>query len=293
MKQPIALDLFLLEQLSNNWSDYKIQRSFHKMTEFLEKYHSIPIDNQGGFSDWLNGFRKILNSIQDQNIRKMFKDLLGPRNLKYDRILLFQVEDLLKTLADSTPDKIGLQSESLTKDKIRYYRIDELQQDEYDPRCRLLRYGKIINFKYDTEFYPSNIIAPYIREASKIEYFDPFLFKDQFRKDDAEFLYENLEFCKNPTEIRIYTVPNPLNVLQKEVEIKLTKKYSKSVFKGIFNYYKPIKDVNHDRFIILNHNWVSIFFSTSFNNLRKTGVGKFRNGDAFIMNFCEGRNYYE
>lgn len=293
--QPVALDLRLIEQLRDNWADYKTQREFHKMTEYLEKYHSIPIDNQGGVSEWLTGFRKMLDSIQDQNLRKMFDDLLGPRNMKFTPVMLSQVSDLLKNLAETTPDKIGVQSKSKTEEAIRYYNLIDFNSQEYDTRCRLYRIPKTITFKPGKEFSPAEILAPYIREAKQIEFCDLFLFKNPKFDDDAEFILSVLRLCSKPAEILLHGEPNELNLLQKKTENTIKSLYGDKVYKGVKKYNPPTKDDNHDRFIILDRNKISIRFSSSFNNLRKVAVKEniFKVKDSFIMEFSHGRKYYD
>lgn len=293
--QPVALDLSLLEKLRDNWADYDMQREFHNMAKHLKDFHSIPIDNQNGASEWLKGFRKILDSIQDQNLRKMIDDRLGPRNMNFNPVILSQVTDLLKTLAETTPDKIGVQAKSKTEEAIRYYNLIDFNSQEYDTRCRLYRIPKTITFKPGKEFSPAEILAPYIREAKQIEFCDLFLFKNPKFEDDAEFILSVLRLCFKPAEILLHGEPNELNLLQKKTEKTIKSLYGDKVYKGVKKYNPPTKDDNHDRFIIIDRNKISIRFSSSFNNLRKVSDKEniFKAKDSFIIEISKGRKYYD
>ncbi len=293
--QPIALDLGLIKSIIDGWGDYKVQREFHKMIENLEKFHSVPVDQVDGNSAWQVGYNELLSNIKDQNLNRMFKDLLYPRNsnIKYFHTRLTDNSNLLKTLADSTPDKIGLEVRSHTEEPIKYYDISSFNTIEYNSACRLYRIPKTINIKPGKVFPDLRLFAPYLRDARKIEFCDLFLFKAPKFRDDAEFIYSILRLCNKPEEVHILCEPNPMNLLQKKVEVDIKREFGNKVFQGFKIYNPPAKDVNHDRFIIIDTDKISIRFSCSFNNLRINVRNSFKAKDAFMIEFSKGRKYYD
>lgn len=295
MKQPIAIDLKLLEFIRMHWEDKQINRAYTHMMELLETYHAIPIDDQAGKSDWIDGFDKIIQETNDVNINKAFRDSFTKQNpdLTFVKIKEHISNNLFEKLAEKTPDKIGVKSTSGFDSKIRYYSLSEFKSDNYDSNCRLFRFNKIIRFQPGTLFSPSVILSPFLRDAKRIEYFDRYLFKKEEYTDDVEFLFTNLDCVQKPSCITVFTdVDDLISKRHREnIEKKLLSKYGARVFKGMRGY--QFKRSNHDRFIILDTDRMSIFFSTSFNNLKNEGNGQFKNRAAFRINFCKGRDYYE
>ncbi|NUN09195.1 MAG: hypothetical protein HUU54_08470 [Ignavibacteriaceae bacterium] len=291
--QPIALDLELVRSVINEWGDYKVQREFHKMIENLERYHSVPVDQVDGKSSWFEGFKEIINRITDQNLQKMITDLLGPRNIKYFPARLNDNSKLLESLSDSTPDKIGLELKNHNEGVRKFYSINSFNSSEHPPECRLFRIPKTINIKPGYIFSDLSWLLPFIRNSRKIEFCDLFLFKNPKFDDDAEFVKLIIKSIPELSEVVIHCEPNPLNILQKQVQSELKKLARGKLNVEMRAFNPPTKGVNHDRFILVDTNKISIRFTTSFNNLRKTKEGKFRAQDAFLIEISNGRKYYD
>jgi hypothetical protein len=290
--QPISINTKIIDELVSNWANSKIQREFFKLTENLENFHTVFIDKNTAGSQWLKQFRKIRNNINDQNIRKLFDDLIGPRKIRYLPVEVNQSEDYLSEVTRKTPEKIGIDCKRNSFNDLDFFDVNTFNSHNYDSRNYLFRVPKPVKILPGCVFKDMRLFSPYIREANKIEFCDLFLFKNPQYEDDAEFIFCLLDLCKNIREIIIHCEPNPLNILQKKVETRLTKQFSKGVFKGFTKYKSGTKAVNHDRFIIVNHDKFSIRFTTSFNNLRKNANGYFEAKDSFLIEFSNGRNYF-
>lgn len=294
MMQPITINTQIISDLMATWSNPKSQREFHKFVENLEQFHQVYIDKNNTGSHWLREFRDIRNNvICDQNIRKLFDDLIGPRNIQYIPIRINQHKNYFYETTRQTPDKIGLSQRKETLNDIKFYDLPLFNSNEFNTQNFLFRIPKSIAISPGEELCDMRLFAPYVREANKIEFCDLFLFKNPLYEDDSEFLFSILSLCTKIKNIEIYCEPNELNILQKRVEIRLKKEFGKNIFNGYKKYNPPTKDVNHDRFIIIDHNKFSIRFTTSFNNFRKIGVNCFKVADAFLIEISKGRKYYD
>jgi hypothetical protein len=290
--QAISINTKIIDELVSNWANSKVQREFHKLTDNLEKFHHVYIDKGYYGSQWLNQFRRIRNNINDQNIRKLFDDLIGPRNIKYVPVKVNRDDDYLFEITRQTPEKIGINNKKDSLTELQFYDLTTFNSHDFDIRNFLFRIPKNVTVLDGEVFKDMRLFSPYVREAVKIEFCDLFLFVNQKYEDDAEFIFCLLNLCPNVKEIIIHCEPNPLNVLQKKVETHLKKQFEKNVFKGFKKYNPPTRDVNHDRFIIVDTDKFSIRFTTSFNNLRKNVNGYFEAKDSFLIEFSKGRKYF-
>lgn len=290
--QPISINPKIIDELFSNWADSKVQREFHKLTDNLEKFHEVYIDKCNYGSQWLDEFRRIRSKINDQNIRKLFDDLIGPRNIKYIPVEVNQGDNFLFEITHKTPEKIGVNNEKDSSKELQFYDLIKFNSHDFDTRNFLFRIPKNVTVSPGEVFKDMRLFSPFIREAVKIEFCDLFLFKNPMYEDDAEVIFCLLNLCRNLKEIIIYCEPNPLNALQKKVEVHIKNHFGKNVFKGFEKYNPPTKDVNHDRFIIIDTDKFSIRFTASFNNLRKNTNGFFKSKDSFLIEFSEGRKYF-
>lgn len=291
--QPIAVDTQVISQLISDWTNPRTQRIFHKLVENLEQFHQVYIDKTNNGSNWLNNFREVRNNINDFNVKKLFDDLIGPRNIKYIPVKINQDTDPILELTRQTPDKIGLSSVQKVIDDLKFYDLTLFNSVDYNTQNYLFRIPKIITMPPGEELKDLKSFAPYLRNAIKIEFCDLFLFKNPQYEDDAEFLFSILCICKNIKEIEIHCEPNKLNILQKKVRDRLQKEFGKNIFTDFKKYNPATSNVNHDRFIIIDNDKISIRFTCSFNNLRKTSSGGFKVIDSFLVEFSQGRKYYD
>ncbi len=291
--QPITLNTSVILDLINKWESVKAQRDFHKLAENLENFHQVYIDKNEKGSLWFKNFRDIRDRISDQNLRKLFDELLGPRNIKYYPMLIKNIEEYFYEITKLTPDKIGIDQQRRKIHNVEYYDISIFNSYDLDVGCLLYRIPKSIHIPPGFIFRDLKIFAPYLRTAKRIEFCDLFLFKNPKYEDDAEFIFEVLKLCQNLEEIKIHCEPNSLNLLQRNVESRIKSNFGKKVFADFTKYNPPTKDVNHDRFIIIDTNKISIRFTTSFNNFRITDEGNFKVKDSFLIEFSSGRKYYD
>ncbi|HMU44266.1 MAG TPA: hypothetical protein PKA80_13285 [Ignavibacteriaceae bacterium] len=293
--QPIALNTKVIADLINDWVNVKSQRSFFKLTENLEQFHQVYIDKNESGSKWLDEFREIRDSINDQNIKRIFDDLIGPRNIKYFPVTLTQLENYFFEVTSQTPDKIGISNSTAILDELMFYDLSKFNSNEYDSDCRLFRLPKTITFTPGKELKNYYFLKPYLQIAKKLEFCDPFLFNNFVYDDDYTFVRGVIQNCPKLSELEIYCTPSNTNPLQKKFK-KFIENYNKNITFSYFKTYnssKKNKNVNHDRFIIVDTNKISIRFTTSFNNLRKTSSGGFKAKDSFLIEFSSGRKYYD
>jgi len=291
--QPIALNIQVLEQLIDNWSDVKSQREFHKLAENLENYHCIFIDKKDHRSVWLENLRSLRNNIKDSNIKKIFDDLIGPKNIKYKPVDVEDNQDLLISIAQKTPDKIGLNTKKLRSNDLRFYDLKTFNTNEFDTTNYLFRIPKVVTIKPGERFDDLRLFSPYLRDANKIEFCDLYLFKSNKSESEITFITELIGLAGKPSEVIIHCEPNPLNVIQKKSLENLHSTFGKSLSVEYKKYNPPTRDVNHDRFIIVDHNKYSIRFTTSFNNLKQSSKAKFEAKDSFLIEFSCGRKYFD
>ncbi|MBE0551276.1 MAG: hypothetical protein IH619_02690 [Ignavibacterium sp.] len=291
--QPIALNTKVIADLINDWVNVKSQRSFFKLTENLEQFHQVYIDKNENGSKWLDQFREIRNSIIDQNIKRIFDDLIGPRNIKYNPVQISQVQDPFIEVTSKTPDKLGISSIHKNLNDLMFYDLPSFNSVEYTSQNFLFRIPKNITIAPGEEFRNLRLFESYLRNASRVEFCDLFLFKNPQYEDDAEFIFMLLKLCENIREVEIHCEPNNLNILQMKVKKRLKNEFGNRIFDDFKKYNPPTRDVNHDRFIIIDTDKISIRFTTSFNNLRKTNSGGFKAKDSFLIEFSSGRKYYD
>ena len=291
--QPITLHTSVISDLIDKWENVKTQRAFHKLAENLENYHQVYIDKNENGSRWFKNFREIRNQIQDQNLRKLFDELLGPRNITYCPVAIDNIEEYLYEITKLTPDKIGIDQLRRKERDVVYYDLNLFNSNDLDLECFLYRLPKTLHIPPGYLFNDVRILTPYIRDAKKIEFCDLFLFKNPQYKDDVEYIFKILQHCNKLNKVEIHCEPNKLNILQKQVDLRLKQDYGKDIFSGFKKYNPPTKDVNHDRFIIIDTNKISIRFTTSFNNFRRTSTGGFKVKDSFLIEFSSGRKYYD
>lgn len=291
--QPITLNIKIIADLINDWVNTKSQRAFYKLTENLEQFHQVYIDKNESGSSWLDDFREIRNNISDQNIKKIFDDLIGPRNIKYHPVEVEKTSDPFVSITSQTPDKIGISPIHKNTDDLMFYDLQDFNSVAFTTKNYLFRIPKIITISPGEEFRDLKLIEPFVRDAAKIEFCDLFLFKNPKYEDDAEFIFAVLKMIKNIRELQIHCEPNNLNILQKKVRDRITKELGKSIFNDFKRYNPPSRDVNHDRFIIIDSAKISIRFTTSFNNLRKTKTGGFQAQDSFLIEISSGRKYFD
>ena len=274
--QPITVNTKVIGNLISNWTNAKSQREFHKLTENLERFHHVYIDKNKNRSNWLIRFRDIRSAIKDQNAKKLFDDLIGPRNIKYIPIEISNHDNYFHVLTCQTPDKIGLNQKSEVIDKATYYDLNVFNSNELNILCLLFRVPKVLSVRPGYKFQNFRIFAPYLREAKQIEFCDLFLFeKAKYFESETSFIFKILDQCKEYSKVRIHCKPSPANISQKNFQKKIKSNFPKIEFEGFIEYNPPKKDVNHDRFIIINGNQISIRFTTSFNNIIKNEDGSF------------------
>ena len=290
--QPITISTEVISKLIVDCTSSKSLGMFHKFSENLEKFHEIYIDKHNHNSTWYKNFIEVRDRITDHNIKKLFNDLLGPRNLKYIFKDLFTESDIFYELTRMTPDKIGLNCKNQSYKEVKYYDLNTFNSLENNPSCLLFRLPKYINVPPKYKFNDINFFNPYLREATKIEFCDPYLFKDSKYENDIKFMWCILKNCTNVSSIELHCEPNPQNILQKNFEKKLKELFPKTKG-GIMKKYKGgVNDVNHDRFILIDHDRISIRFTTSFNNIQvhpNIYIAK----DSFLIEFSKGRKYYD
>jgi hypothetical protein len=291
--QPITVDTEIIDSFFKEWNDSKLQREFYKLTENLELFHQIYIDKNNGKSKWLNKFREIRNSINDHNVKKIFDDLIGPRNIKYIPININPDNDPILEVTRHTPDKIGLSKVRQVINELNFYDLPHFNSVEFGPDNYLYRIPKNITIQPGQEFSNFKLFEPYIRDAKKIEFCDLFLFKNPQYEDDAEFLFSLLNVCRNLEYIEIHCEPNKINIRQIEVKSRLKKEFGKNIFTEFKKYNPPTRDINHDRFIIIDTDRISIRFSSSFNNFRIVSKNRFKVVDSFLIEISRGRKYFD
>lgn len=291
--QPIALNIEVIKTLIDDWTNYNIRSDFFILARNLKDFHIIFIDEHNRISKWLEDFKKFRNSIGDDDIRKMIDELIGPKNLKYHPVQLKSSNNLIFSIAEKTPEKIGLHTQTCRKEELRFYNLSCFNTNEFDSQNYLFRIPKTITIKPGEKFDDLRLFSPYVRNAKKLEFCDLFLFKNTNATGEVKFLLSILQISDCLEEVIFHCEPNPLNIAQKKIEKDL-----KSIFRGKVScefrkYNPPTKDVNHDRFIIIDNDKFSIRFTTSFNNLRLSNEGKLIVRDSFLIEFSRGRKYFD
>lgn len=292
--QPIAINIELIESLINDWNNYKSQREFHKMVEYLENFHCIAIDKQKfDNSLWLKEYREFRKRVTNDNILKMIDDLIGPKNQKYKIVKVDSTLDLLIEIAKKTPEKIGLDKKSKQIGSVNLYDLKSFNSNHFDVQNYLFRIPKIITINPGDRFDDIRLFGPYIRDANKLEFCDLYLFKNIKAKGETIFLMDLIKISKSLKQIIIHCDLNPMNILQKEFVKEIKSKFKDQISLQFVKYNPPTIDVNHDRFIIIDDSKYSIRFTTSFNNLRLSSRGELIAKDSFLIEFSAGRKYID
>lgn len=199
---------------------------------------------------------------------------------------------MIISIALKTPDKIGLNTKKLRADNIRFYDLKSFNTNEFDASNYLFRIPKVVTIKPGEKFDDLRLFSPYIREACKIEFCDLYLFRSAKSESEITFINEIIKLSDRLNQVIIHCELNPLNISQIKFSeaIKSNYKHLSIEFK---KYNPPTRDVNHDRFILVDENKFSIRFTTSFNNFRKSSFTKFEAKDSFIIEFSKGRKYFD
>ena len=159
---------------------------------------------------------------------------------------------------------------------VEYYDLSVFNSNEWVAQCLLFRVPKTIHILPSYTFHNLRIFSPYLRTAEEIEFCDLFLFESaKFFESETNFVFEVLSLCKESVKVKIHCRPNPTNISQRKFEKEIKNRFRKIKFDGFFKYNLPNKNVNHDRFIIVNLNEYSIRFTSSFNNLSKNADGSY------------------
>lgn len=289
MKQPIALDVEVIKYIIDNWEDNEVNFDGRHMAKLLKNLHFVYIDNFRGKSNWLSQVRALFRETENQNLRKTLLDILGPRTLQYVPVSIEDNADLIKKIAEKTPDSIGIRNKSDIVNDVMFYSTGAFVSDQYHSKCRLYRPRKTIALDPDEVFSPSEILAPYLRDSTTLEFFDKFLFLPGKSTVNSDLFESLISLCKKLTSFTIYTGHKSNPKIQKDIVNKIKHLVSEKTFKGIVPYKS---NKNHDRFIILNENEITIRFTNSFNNLEKLDSDRYKVLKEFEISIREGRRYF-
>ncbi|MCX8042477.1 MAG: hypothetical protein N3A56_08355, partial [Thermodesulfobacteriaceae bacterium] len=133
------------------------------------------------------------------------------------------------------------------------------------------------------------LFSPFIRDASTIEFCDRYLFINPNYDDDVNFLFNIVSLTSQVKKIKIFTDTIEYNRLH-ELFLSIVKGINSELSVDFINYNS---NKNHDRFIIVDEDKISIRFSTSFNNFRRNQNGIFKVKDNCSLVFTTGRNYID
>ncbi len=295
MKQPIAVNFELIEDVvcncqkaDTNELDTQALLKLFKIADTLKKYHKLYISAQ----KWEESFNNLKNQIKHPELLKFFKDLFDfDRGQKY-KIIGINTEDEIELnhlLAKETPDKLFLNNNSVQNfsDVNCYDSYRFLRDQKYSPDCVLYRPEKIVTVSAKYIFNNLTFFNPYLRETSKLEFCDNYLFKSQ-NNDECNFLIDVIAIAKQSKEVIIYCNNfNSLSIYRNEFEkLFITKFPQKSLTVKPYNY-----KLNKCRYIIADGDAFSIEMAVSFNNFVYLGEGKYKANKGFDFIYGSGRKY--
>ncbi len=295
MPQPIAVDKEIFEEIFSNIDDGKYSEMLNSITKLLRQFHEIVVNKtDAGKSDWEEFMDELKHKFNSPIVSYFIDALLSPANLKFIAKPIANKNDAFTEHVNATPDKIGL-SEKIRKVKIngaKIFRIKEFVSEEYSPINNLFRLNKNVTVKPDFCFSNFKFLAPYLRSATKLEFADKQLFKDTRTETEVNFLLEIIKQSENLKQLGLIWEPAKINVRFNEFVQK-----AKEIHPGInikeSKQYKT-RSKNHDRFIIVDHDKISIRFSTSFNNFYfNEKENKYCSKAGFRISYERGRQFYD
>ena len=281
--QPIAIDPKIFEKFFLNYEE-KIT-SIVLLVEKIQKYHQISKDSKG---KWILQLEEIRNKLE-HNEKSMF-DLLITKKIsqQYSNVDIDDL-DFLKGITKLTPDSLLISDDKICD--VKYcYSHEIFISDEYKPNNILYRIPKSVTVKPNYQFRNFDFIAPYIRNASKIEIMDKQLFKDAINDSEITLLLEIMKKVKQLKKIQLYWEPKDNNLRHKEFSKTVEEQFPSTEILPNKQYVSRGK--NHDRFIIVDNTKVSIRFSCSFNNFYLENSNYYSKA-GFKINYEEGRSFYE
>lgn len=286
-KQPLAVDINLISKLVENYySDFETQCQLYKLIDNLKKFHEVVYDNKGNFSDWLEAYKELRNKYQDTPLKIIF-DAFNPRLLSLRPIQVdSKASDYLEDLTRKTPEKIGVKENEVLKSSLGFYGINYFNDPPTDAKNFLLRIPKVIDLKSGDEI-DFRIFSPYLRNATKVEFCDRYFFKNPQYDDDANFILNLIRLSKELNEINFHLDTIEYNKLHLYVKTEIEKNHKRAKI----NFIKFNTDKNHDRFIIIDNDKISIKLTTSFSNFRLNDKKKFIVKDNCSLIFNNGRSY--
>lgn len=233
IKQQIALDPRVLQNIENDWGDEN-RINFFTLIKNLKENHVILYDLINNNSEWLLAINLIIKSSNHQD----FKDFLRcyfnrEKNLLHLQSVQFaQRQEIVHQLAKTTKDKIGLTVQKAAYQDIRYYSFEEFINSKYDSKCRLFRIPKAITINPGECFSCKDIFAPFVRNAKKIEFVDKFLFNPSRSVYGTDLMLSVLKLVSNPESIILYSGRKNDEDLKLNVEKALLSKYGGDIFRG-------------------------------------------------------------
>ena len=291
MKQVIAVDF---ECLIGNNEFFAEPETLLEIYTYIRKYNLIAIDNNAECLNDLNEINNFLissNNINSQFFMNLFIRKVGSTDL-YSSISTesCENENIYLTLAKNTPDKILVSSDNKKKiNQLQFYNFNSFTAPNSKSNCVLYRIPKLYNFKPGYIFKDFSFLRPFISNSETIEFCDNYLLCNS-EMSELPTIIEILKLTNNINDIKFHIKePSNINVIQSTVKSRLKEIYPQAKIE--FTHYST-KSGNHDRFIIINKNELSIHFSHSFNNIKKIN-DTFKAKDAFSIAIKTGRNYYD
>jgi len=296
--QPLAFQLDLLEELVEKLQngDYNTISLYFKLITKLKDFHVIYFDNsvdQNG-SIW---FEKYVNILENAKVNKQiaFNYLNGTfirEFVKMEKVNINQIneDNIDYQIAQATPDKLLLCKKNVEKNiNLNYYSSDRFINEKYGQDCILYRLPKNQEFRAGSVIKNFDFLKPYFRNCKNIEIFDNYLFRKRTNKVDSDFIRDIIKLVEWRSDLKIYFDMNPLS-------LSLFNEFKECIHSVNPNIIinKPeqySKQRNHDRFIILDKDRISLRFTTSFNNYKRDESGFYKVLDNSSIIYTRGRSY--
>jgi len=288
--QPIAVDKEVFREIFSRIDVGKSSETLNLITRALHEFHHIVVTKtQAEISDWQAYMNKLKESFNSPIVSYFVDALLSPAHLRFIEKQIGNSENTFIEQALQTPDKIGLSNKIKSKE-IKVYNVKNFIADEFHPNNNLFRLNKNVNVKPDYRFANLNFLYPYLREAKKLEIIDKQLFKDSRKDTEVNLLLEIVKLAKNIQQLQLHWEPSKINIRHKEFIKKVKEFYPKIEILSDTQYKTRSK--NHDRFLIINHDQISIRFTCSFNNFYFEN-GVFNSKAAFRISYEKGRQFFD
>lgn len=266
IRQEIAFDTDIFRELllKSNEDFNNVYFELIKILERIQDFHEIAIN-----SKWLSEIEVLETLNIDYNLLNIFQQLL----LRNDRIKFLHVNSDESSDKDIYEIANALFQNILVSDKnnnVKYklnkYNKTQFISDNYNNDCVLFRLPKTTDYNSGDILKNLNFFGFYLKNCNFIEFVDPYLIQPNYNSS-LDFTLCILDQISGDLDVCFhYDIDKSINS-EYENFCKIIKSHKPNI--RICSPQRYNKKNNHDRFIIINKEFFSLKFTSSFNNIVK------------------------